>query len=509
MSDRNSELLQAYTEQRSEAAFTELVRSNLDMVYAAALRQVRDPHLAADIAQGVFIDLAKKAHRLRTHPALVGWLFKSVRYAAAKTVRGEARRRTKEHVMSLEEANACDDVSADWNQLAGVVDDALDDLDERSRTAILLRFFKNLSFAEIAAALQTTEGNARQRTGRALEKLEAVFRRRGITSTSSALAVILAAQPVVAAPAQVMSNVTAVSVSSLGVVGGVLGGVGFAKFAFMTGALAVVITATYVGLHSIDTQAVGADAGAVTEIQTPVQPSSPAANDLPVVAENRTSEPLALTEVPSPRLASRKKTDTPEAKEARQQARQEARRATQTREAVTRRLTPLFEQLDLPAETRERLIQLGVEGHEMGRDVAIGNALTGRDTSQEDYIDWTRAARAESYGQVRALLGEEGFAAFLENELRYQQDAVIEHVQKRLGGKGGELTPDQANSLVNILREEQTFVLTDETIQSASAFLSPEQIEELRVEQTRQSLGVNKPGIQKAIKRNLPKDQTP
>jgi hypothetical protein len=52
----------------SEAAFTELVSRRVGFVYSSALRQVRDPHLAEEITQGVFILLARKAGGMPAQP---------------------------------------------------------------------------------------------------------------------------------------------------------------------------------------------------------------------------------------------------------------------------------------------------------------------------------------------------------------------------------------------------------------------------------------------------------
>jgi len=69
------ELLQQYTAEHSEAAFTALVRRHLDLVYSTALRHVRSPQLAEEVAQSVFIDLARSAPRLRPDTVLSAWLY--------------------------------------------------------------------------------------------------------------------------------------------------------------------------------------------------------------------------------------------------------------------------------------------------------------------------------------------------------------------------------------------------------------------------------------------------
>src|SRR6185436_8547520 len=68
------------TSQRSEDAFRELVARHVNFVYSAALRQLRNPHLAEEATQAAFIALAGKATQLRRPTIVAGWLHHSVRH---------------------------------------------------------------------------------------------------------------------------------------------------------------------------------------------------------------------------------------------------------------------------------------------------------------------------------------------------------------------------------------------------------------------------------------------
>jgi RNA polymerase sigma factor (sigma-70 family) len=208
MSD-DAQLLQRYVAERSQEAFAELVRRHVNLVYFAALRRLGgDRHLADDVTQAVFADLARKAATLRHHAVLTGWLYTSTRFAASRALRTEQRRRFHEN-----EAHAMHELhstpEADWEQLRPVIDDALDELNARDREALLLRFFENQPLATIGAHFDLSPDAARMRIERALERLRASLVRRGIASTAVALAGVFAGQATRAAPAELVTKIVA------------------------------------------------------------------------------------------------------------------------------------------------------------------------------------------------------------------------------------------------------------------------------------------------------------
>jgi RNA polymerase sigma factor (sigma-70 family) len=210
-----SELLRQFAQTNSEAAFAELVKRHVNLVYSAALRQVNgDAHLAQDVAQTVFTDLARKADSLGRREGLTGWLYTSAHFAAAKIVRGENRRRDREEKFMREPTHETAP-EADWEQLRPTLDDAMHELKEADREAVLLRYFENRPFAEVGTKLGLNENAARMRVERALEKLRDILTRRGVT-TATALASVISANAVQLAPAGLATTLTTASVVSAG-----------------------------------------------------------------------------------------------------------------------------------------------------------------------------------------------------------------------------------------------------------------------------------------------------
>ncbi len=126
----DSELLQAYVRNQSEPAFAELVGRHLPVVLATARRLVREPHLAADVAQTVFIQLARKGWTIRKGQSLSGWLYRATQYAAFDSLRKAQRRQQREtEAMKLAETESS--APSSWEDLAPLLDEAMRQLQAR------------------------------------------------------------------------------------------------------------------------------------------------------------------------------------------------------------------------------------------------------------------------------------------------------------------------------------------------------------------------------------------
>lgn len=257
----DASLLREFVDESSDVAFRELVLRRFDFVYGAALRQVGgDVHLAREVAQNVFIDLARKSRTLATRTNLAGWLYTSTRFAAAKALRSRTRRLTHEtaaHQMNeIVHARAKDEIS--WSELRPVLDAAMHELAENHREALLLRYFDGLSHAEIGTVAGVGENAARMRVERALEKLRERLRGHGITSTAAAVGAALAGQPAVSAPVGLAASVAGASLAGAAAAASAPVGLALSVLHFMStgklitgiaGAAAAVAVGVYFGAH--------------------------------------------------------------------------------------------------------------------------------------------------------------------------------------------------------------------------------------------------------------------
>jgi RNA polymerase sigma factor (sigma-70 family) len=201
-------LLAEYAKNDSEPAFRELVTRYVDLVYSTAVRLVgEDRHLAEDVSQTVFADLARLARSLPEKVMLGGWLHRHTCFVATTLLRGERRRRARER--QAVEMNALQDhTAANLARVAPVLDDAINQLGATDRTAILLRFFEQRDFRAVGEAMGSNEDAARMRVNRALDKLHTLLTQRGVTLPAAALGTALAGQVVTAAPAGLAAGIS-------------------------------------------------------------------------------------------------------------------------------------------------------------------------------------------------------------------------------------------------------------------------------------------------------------
>src|ERR1022692_942990 len=153
MMSHDMELVREYAARHSEQAFETLVSRHLSLVYSSALRQTRNPHLAQEIAQAVFIILARKAASLRPKTILPGWLYRTTRFAAANALKMQSRRQSREQEAYMQSNLDDAPTEAAWQELSPLLDETMERLGQTDRDALVLRYLENKSLQEVGMAL--------------------------------------------------------------------------------------------------------------------------------------------------------------------------------------------------------------------------------------------------------------------------------------------------------------------------------------------------------------------
>lgn len=217
----DAQLLSTYVTQHSEEAFATLVERHISLVYSAALRQVRDAHMAEEITQAVFILLAQKARSLRRESVLAGWLCRTAHFASCNALKAERRRQLREQEAYMNSLLNDPDPEL-WTQIMPLLDEAVAQLNKADRDALVMRFYQQKSLMEVGLALGLSEDSAQKRVSRALQKLHKFFVKRGVTVSVAAIASTVMANSVHAAPAGLATTVTAAAATGAGVGGSTL-----------------------------------------------------------------------------------------------------------------------------------------------------------------------------------------------------------------------------------------------------------------------------------------------
>lgn len=215
-----SDLLEAFRKERSEEAFAELVRRYAGLVYSVARRRLPNTALAEDVTQLVFIRFAKAPPKVQSAGELAAWLHRITLNVTIDTWRSETRRRNREQqaaVMQPETNTAT--THTFWDEISPSLDEAIDQLDDDDRQAILLRFFKAKPMRDVGAALGVSEAAAKMRVGRAVDKLRTQLGAGAAATSAVILAGVLAERSVEAAPVQLVSRLAAMKLPAASAVG--------------------------------------------------------------------------------------------------------------------------------------------------------------------------------------------------------------------------------------------------------------------------------------------------
>lgn len=160
-------------------AFRQLVEQNQRDVYTLAVRLVRDPHLAEDVAQETFVRAWRALPAFRGEAAFSTWLHR----ITVNTAWTHRRRQKRHRHADIDEVQAVVDETRRHNpghlddtlHLSVALREALNTLPAEQRMVVVLKDVESWSHLEIAEALGITVGAAKVRLHRARRRLRALL----------------------------------------------------------------------------------------------------------------------------------------------------------------------------------------------------------------------------------------------------------------------------------------------------------------------------------------------
>ncbi|MGE3807290.1 MAG: RNA polymerase sigma factor [Gemmataceae bacterium] len=204
-SGTDRELLERFTAQRDQQAFAALVDRHGAMVLSTCRRILQDVHDADDAFQATFLVLAQKAGAIGWQDSVAGWLHAVACRIARKQRSVRARKLSQERQVAEMTGMPADDLRV--HELRPVLDEELERLPEKYRTALVLCYLEGKSGAEAAGLLGCSEAGVWTRLSRGRELLRKRLSRRGLVLSVTALATAISAQAI-AAPAPALADRT-------------------------------------------------------------------------------------------------------------------------------------------------------------------------------------------------------------------------------------------------------------------------------------------------------------
>ncbi|MGO8700392.1 MAG: RNA polymerase sigma factor [Limisphaerales bacterium] len=514
------QLLQEYASGRSEEAFTALVSRHVNLVYSAALRSVRNPSQAEEITQSVFLTLARKSGALRRGTVLSGWLYQTARLTASNFIRTETRRQEREQ-QAHHQSTMNDSQPEAWMRVGPLLDEAMAQLSEKDRNALVLRFFEGKPLKEVGDALGSSEDAAKMRVNRALDKMRDFFHQRGITVAGGVLAEAISENSIQAAPAGLAIAVAAHALQGAALGVSILSSVKGALLMMTSGKISVAIGLGAAAIIALQAHHISIQDQTLKELQEQVaQPARPAQSgpaspsELEKLREQNAS--YAKTIAAMQRDVAKARSHATDALTAKSAANAEAAEAKKNsfagmfkdpamlesmrpQQIATTKMMygPLVKQLNLSPEQADKFY-----------NVLVDNGLKGLAALQSGNATEIKSNDQSLEANLRSVLGDDGYTQFenyakndmaaqttlaaMKNDFADNPLSDLEQQQLLQAMKSArasnpldlsQVNPSDKTAVMGQAMQQQEQI-NQNVLQQAAAFLSPQQLQTLAASQS-------------------------
>lgn len=225
MVESESVLLERFAGGDAEA-FAQIVGRYAGLVYGTCLRVLADADRAADATQETFFHLTKNAPRIRG--SLSAWLHRVAVRQAVDRIRSDSARRKRERTYAAQV-----DEAQTWHEVSPCVDEALEQLDDRTRELLVRHYLEGRSMAELADESGVSRPTVSRQIDSGLARVRAHLKRHGVLVTAAGLSTLLAENVARSAPEVVLRQLGKMTLLAAQAAG--TAGAGASSAAILTG----------------------------------------------------------------------------------------------------------------------------------------------------------------------------------------------------------------------------------------------------------------------------------
>ncbi|WP_423409146.1 RNA polymerase sigma factor [Heyndrickxia sp. MSNUG] len=164
----------------SRASQEVLVRRHYKLVYGFLYRMAGDKELALDLTQETFIKVLNNLSKYRGSAEFKSWVLTIASNHAKDYFKSKAHKNSR-NTYELQDRDAKTEKSVssifEKNEKRKEIKEALDELPDFQREAILLKYYNDLKISEIARVTNATESTVKSRLKQGLGKLKLYLNR--------------------------------------------------------------------------------------------------------------------------------------------------------------------------------------------------------------------------------------------------------------------------------------------------------------------------------------------
>jgi RNA polymerase sigma factor (sigma-70 family) len=202
-SEADLDLLKRYATGGDPDAFGEIVRRYTALVYHTCLRVLHDKALAEDASQDTFYRLMRAPGSVNR--SVGAWLHRTATRRSLDVLRSDTARARRERAYSNEYYHGKANPPS-WNVLSPMIDEALAQLPEPTRSLLVDHFLAGKTQRQLAQETQTSAATVSRRIKQGLQELRQHIKTTGMAIGAAALLSMLASQTALAAPPQISAE---------------------------------------------------------------------------------------------------------------------------------------------------------------------------------------------------------------------------------------------------------------------------------------------------------------